>query len=403
MLDDEDPQDWYNSLKKFVNKVKDYGSKRWGDQRVIDRMIRVYAVRDTTMISLIQQDPTFKKMTLDDVFDKIINHEMLVEEAHNVKNLSKGIISSRKQDIAFKASKRSKSKKVVEKSSSEEEDEDSDDERTRYDPKEMALFIRRFSKMMGKQKFIKGDKKDKFRSKTKRVWYNCGRYGHCIANCPYEHREEEDDKKKKKRKKEKKEKKEEEEKKKKKSYKKVKHYKMKTYVEAHISKEWDSDDESSDSDSDGVATIAIKGSSCSSCKSHFYNLNKEKHTCLMEKESKRKVKSKSSPPKYVSSDDELDSSDEEDEDQKALINVMCKNSKEMIKVFLKELGIHDELFDEQEKLLVQEKESNQELKKLLKLKNEKNEKLDQELAQSKETISSLKSSSGALQDSYGVL
>jgi hypothetical protein len=123
----------------------------------------------------------------------------------------------------------------------------------------------------------------------------------------------------------------------------------------------------------------------------------------MEKESKRKVKSKSSPPKYVSSDDELDSSDEEDEDQKALINVMCKNSKEMIKVFLKELGIHDELFDEQEKLLVQEKESNQELKKLLKLKNEKNEKLDQELAQSKETISSLKSSSGALQDSYGVL
>jgi hypothetical protein len=49
-------------------------------------------------------------------------------------------------------------------------------------------------------------------------------------------------------------------------------------------------------------------------------------------------------------------------------------------------------------LLVQEKESNQELKKLLKLENEKNEKLDQKLAQSKETISSLKSSSGGLQD-----
>jgi hypothetical protein len=37
------------------------------------------------------------------------------------------------------------------------------------------------------------------------------------------------------------------------------------------------------------------------------------------------------------------------------------------------------------------------------LENEKNEKLDQELAQSKETISSLKRSSGALQDSYDVL
>jgi hypothetical protein len=67
------------------------------------------------VISLIQQDPTFKKMTLNVVLGKIINHEMLVEEAQHVKNLSKGIISSRKQDITFKASKKSKSKKVVEK------------------------------------------------------------------------------------------------------------------------------------------------------------------------------------------------------------------------------------------------------------------------------------------------
>jgi hypothetical protein len=114
------------------------------------------------VISLIQQDPTFKKMTPDDVHGKIINHEMLVEEAQHVNNLSKGITSSRKQDIAFKASKKSKSKKVVEESSSEEDDDDSDDESTGYDPEEMALFIRRFSKMTGKQKFFEGDNKDKF-------------------------------------------------------------------------------------------------------------------------------------------------------------------------------------------------------------------------------------------------
>jgi hypothetical protein len=40
---------------------------------------------------------------------------------------------------------------------------------------------------------------------------------------------------------------------------------------------------------------------------------------------------------------------------------------------------------------------------LLKLEKKKNEKIDQELAQSKLTISSLKSSSGALRDSYDVL
>jgi hypothetical protein len=38
MLDDEDPQEMYNRFKKLVNKVRAYGSKRWGDQRVIDRM-----------------------------------------------------------------------------------------------------------------------------------------------------------------------------------------------------------------------------------------------------------------------------------------------------------------------------------------------------------------------------
>jgi hypothetical protein len=227
---------------------------------VIDRMLRAYAIKDTTVISLIQQNPTFKKMTLDNVLSKIINHEMLVEESNHVKNLSKGITSSRKQDIAFKASKKSKSKKVVEESSSEEEEYgDSDDESTKYDPDEMALFIRRFFKMMSKQKFFKGGRKDKFRTRTKRAYYNCGKYDHYIANCPHECREEEDEKKKKK-----------------KRYKKDKHYKKKSYGEAHIGKVWDSD-------SDGAATVTIKGSSSSLSKSLFPNLNKGKHTCLMER------------------------------------------------------------------------------------------------------------------------
>jgi hypothetical protein len=96
MLDDEVPQEMYIRLKKLVNKVRAYDSRRWGDRRVIGRMLRGYAVKDTTTICLIQQDPTFKKMSLDDILGKIINHEMLVEEANHVKNLSKGITSSRK-------------------------------------------------------------------------------------------------------------------------------------------------------------------------------------------------------------------------------------------------------------------------------------------------------------------
>jgi hypothetical protein len=89
-----------------------------------------------------------------------------------------------------------------------------------------------------------------------------------------------------------------------------------------------------------------------------------KHTCL--KTSIKRRKSKCSPPKYVFSDEE------EDEDEETLLNAMCKNPKERMNGLLKEIGIHDDLLDQQEKLLIQERESNHELKKLLKV--------DQELA-----------------------
>jgi hypothetical protein len=56
-----------------------------------------------------------------------------------------------------------------------------------------------------------------------------------------------------------------------------------------------------------VATIAVKGKASSS-KSLFSNF--PKHTCLMAKESKKKVKSKASPsPKYITSDEDTLSSD----------------------------------------------------------------------------------------------
>jgi hypothetical protein len=54
-------------------------------------------------------------------------------------------------------------------------------------------------------------------------------------------------------------------------------------------------------------------------------------------------------------------------------------------------------------LLVQERKISEELKKLLALEKGKVEKLDQELAKSKETTCSLKSSIGALQGQHVVL
>jgi hypothetical protein len=111
----------------------------------------------------------------------------------------------------------------------------------------MALFIKRFNKYITKRRSYKGDKKEKPRSK--KVCYNCGKNGQFIAQCPYERKEEENDKKKKYDK----------------GYKKDKKFsKKKPYGQAHVGEEWNSSDESSNLESDDVATIAIKGKASSS-------------------------------------------------------------------------------------------------------------------------------------------
>jgi hypothetical protein len=140
-----------------------------------------------------------------------------------------------------------------------------------------------------------------------------------------------------------------------------------------------------------VATIAIKGKASSS-KSLFPNL--PKHTCLMAKESKKKVKSKDFPsPKYVTSNRDILSSDNyaSSDDDDYLPIELVKTPNAMIKGLMKQVGARDELLEKQKELLVQERKISEELKKILVLEKGKVEKINQELAKSKVTTSSLKS------------
>jgi hypothetical protein len=60
MLGDDDPQEMYNRLKKLVSKVRAYGSRRWGDRRVTDRILRGNAiVGDHKMHIFTANIPTF--------------------------------------------------------------------------------------------------------------------------------------------------------------------------------------------------------------------------------------------------------------------------------------------------------------------------------------------------------
>jgi hypothetical protein len=53
-------------------------------------------------------------MTSDDVLRRIMNNEMNIQEANNIKNLYKGVSTSKKQDIALKAKKSNKKKVSIE-------------------------------------------------------------------------------------------------------------------------------------------------------------------------------------------------------------------------------------------------------------------------------------------------
>jgi hypothetical protein len=148
MFDDESPQGMFNWLKKMVNKAKALGSKKWTNRMLTERLMRDYTPMNYNVVTLIRQDPTYKKMTSDDVLGRIINHEMYIQEANHIKNLYKGGTTTKEHEISFKASKKSKNKQVVLESSSGEEEEEEDS--SKCDAEEMDLFMIKLKKYMNK-------------------------------------------------------------------------------------------------------------------------------------------------------------------------------------------------------------------------------------------------------------
>jgi hypothetical protein len=179
MYVDETPHEMFNRLKKLVNKARSLGSKKWTDRMLTERLMIVYTPMNYNVVALIRQDPAYKKMTSDNVLGRIMNHEMNIQEANNIKNLYKGVSTSKKQDIALKAKKSKKKKVLIESPSEEEEEEEEEDSEREYDQDEMTLFIKKFNKFVKKRRPYKGERKEKPRSK--RVCYNYGKNGYFIA------------------------------------------------------------------------------------------------------------------------------------------------------------------------------------------------------------------------------
>jgi hypothetical protein len=237
----------YNWLKTMVNQVCNLGSTKWDDHEMVKVILRSFVFRNPTQVQLIRGNPGYKLMSPEEVIDKFVSFELMIKDSKHIINLEQGATSTPEvQPVAFKAM--------------EEKKEESTPSRlpidaSKFDNEEMTLIIKSF------RQILKQRRGEDYKTRSKRVCYRCGKSGHFIAKCPISS-ESDRDKNKKGKKKEK------------------KRYYKKKGGDAHVCREWDSDESYTDSSSDeDAANIAVNKGLL------FPNVG---HKCLMAKDDKKK-------------------------------------------------------------------------------------------------------------------
>jgi hypothetical protein len=256
-------------LKTLVNQVCNLGSTKWDDHEMVKVILRSLVFLNPTQVQLIRGNPRYTLMSPEEVIGNFVSFELMIKGSKEIIELDDPS-TPEAQPIAFKATEEKK-----EESTSSRQPIDA----SKLDNEEMVLIIKSF------RQILKQRRGKDYKPRSKKVCYKCGKPGHFIAKCPLSSDSDRGDDKKGKRREKKK-------------------YHKKRGGDAHVCREWDSDESSTDSSSDEDTTnISVTKGLL------FPNVG---HKCLMAKDGKKKkVKSKTST-KYATSSDETNSSDDED-------------------------------------------------------------------------------------------
>jgi hypothetical protein len=310
----------YNRLKTLVNQVRNLESTKWDDHEMVKVILRSLVFCNPTQVQLIRGDPRYKLMSPEEVIGKFVSFELMIKGSKQIVNLEQGGTSTPEvQPVAFKAT--------------EEKKEESTSSRlpidaSKLDNEKMTLIIKSF------RQILKQRRGKDYKPRSKRVCYKCGKPGHFIAKCPMSSDSDRDNDKRGKKK-------------------EKKRYYKKKGGDAHVCREWDSDESSTDSSYEDAANIAVNKGLL------FPNVG---HKCLMAKDGKRKkVKSRAST-KYTTSSDEGSSSEDEDNLLTLFANLNM-HQKEKLNELIGVIHEKDELLDSQEEFLIKEN------KKHVKVKN----------------------------------
>jgi hypothetical protein len=305
----EDPQAMYNQLKTLVNQVRNLGSTKWDDHEMVKVILRSLVFLNPTQVQLIHGDPRYKLMSPEEVIGKFVSFELMIKGSKKI--IEQGASSSvpEAQPVAFKAM--------------EEKKEDSTPSRvpidaSKLDNEEMALIIKSF------RQILKQRRGKDYKPHSKKVCYKYGKLGHFIAKCLLSSDSDRDNDKR--------------------GKKEKKRYYKKKGSDAHVCREWDSDESSTDSSDEDAANITVNKGLL------FPNVG---HKCLVAKDGKKKkVKSRSST-KYATSSDEDNSSDDEDNLLTLFANLNMQQ-KEKLNELISAIHEKDELSDSQEDFLIKE-------------------------------------------------
>jgi hypothetical protein len=250
-------------------------------------------------------------MSPEDVIGKFVSFEFMIKDSKQIVNLEQGATSTPEvQPVAFKATKENKEESTPSRLPIDA---------SKLDNEEMALIIKSF------RQILKQRRGKDYKPRSKRVCYRCGKSDHFIAKCPYSSESDRDEDKK--------------------GKKEKKRYCKKKGGEAHMGRECDSDESSTDSSSDeDNANIAVNKGLL------FPNVG---HKCLMAKDGKKKKVHTRSTPKYTTSSDEGSSSDNED-DLVSLFANLTMNQKKKLNELIETINEKDDLLECQEDLLVKE-------------------------------------------------
>jgi hypothetical protein len=347
----EEPQAMYNRLKTLVNQVRNLGSTKWDDHEMVKVILRSLVFLNPTQVQLIHGDPRYKPMSPEEVIGKFVSFELMIKGSKQI--LERGAtFTPEVQPVAFKAT--------------EEKKEESTSSRlpinaSKLDNEEMALIIKSF------RQILKQRRGKDYKPRSKKVSYKCGKPSHFIAKCPLSSDSDRGDDKKEKRKE------------------KKKYYKKKG-GDAHVCREWDSDESSTDSSDEDAANITVNKGLL------FPNVG---HKCLMAKDGKKKkVKSRAST-KYATSSDEPSSSDDED-DLLTLFANLNMQQKAKLNELISAIHEKDELLDSQEDFLIKENKKHVKVKNAYAQEIEKCEKSTSELSICHDTISNLRNENAKL-------